>query len=72
MAGLREAAFQHLKIDWNLITTRSIARLLGVSPHSLRDLLDRLSQKKATTHSGSLLPSSVKGSATLVLASDGS
>ena len=71
MTSLREASRRHLKIDWDPIAVRSIARLLEVSPHSLRDLLDRLDQKKMTRSSGSLLPSSVKGTATLELTSDG-
>lgn len=70
MKSLRNSAFQYLKIQPPL-SMRSVAGELGVPPRSLLDLIDRLDQHVVVHESGSLLPASVKGSATLLLASDG-
>jgi hypothetical protein len=68
--SLRGAAHEHLRIEAPL-TVRSVATELAVPARSARDLLDRLDQHKVSHFSGSLLPSSVKGSATFELTSDG-
>jgi hypothetical protein len=70
MQSVRDSAARHLRIQAPL-TVRSVAAELGVSAGSTLDLVGRLQQHRTNTTSGSLLPSSVKGSATLEFTSDG-
>jgi len=68
--SLRAAANEHLRLTAPL-TVRSVAGELAVPVTSTRDLLGRLDQQVETRSSGSLLPASVKGSATFEFTSDG-
>ena len=70
MQSLRQSSGRYLRLSAPL-SIRSVAAELDVPARSLRDLLDRLQQHQVVIRSGSLLPSSVKGTATLVLCSDG-
>jgi hypothetical protein len=70
MESLRQSAHRYLRIAAPL-SVRSVAGELAVPARSVRDLLDRLRQHRVVFSSGSLLPSSVKGTATLILCSDG-
>jgi hypothetical protein len=70
MKTLRRSADQYLRIEAPL-SIRSVAGELRVSPRSTRDLIGRLDQQQVIRNSPSLLPSSVKGTASLLLASDG-
>jgi hypothetical protein len=70
MKTLRHSAHRYLRLAPPL-SLRSVAAELAVPPRSARALLDRLDQHKRTVSSGSLLPSSVKATATLTLCSDG-
>ncbi|MGN9811265.1 hypothetical protein ACTMSW_18125 [Micromonospora sp. BQ11] len=70
MTSLRTAAVQFLDIR-TPVTVRQVGAQVGNPMGSTRVTMERLDQTFAETFSGSLLPSSVKGSAWLRLASDG-
>jgi hypothetical protein len=70
MQTLRQSAGRYFGLQPPL-SIRSVAADLEVPARSLRDLIDRLQQHKVVFTSDSLLPSSVKGTATLTLCSDG-
>jgi hypothetical protein len=70
MTSVRTAAGQYLDIRAPM-TLRRIGEQVGQPAGSTRVVLDRLDQRFSETFSGSLLPSSVKGTAWLRMASDG-
>ncbi|MFG1839680.1 hypothetical protein ACLQ29_11030 [Micromonospora sp. DT228] len=70
MASVRTAAAQFLDIRAPL-TLRQVGAQVGHPSGSTRTAMDRLEQEWSNTFSGSLLPSSVKGTAWLRMASDG-
>ncbi|MCX5070210.1 hypothetical protein OOJ91_30625 [Micromonospora lupini] len=70
MTSVRTAAAQYLDIRAPL-TLRHVGAQVGQPGGSTRTAMDRLEQEWSHTFSGSLLPSSVKGTAWLRMASDG-
>ncbi|WP_435208962.1 hypothetical protein [Micromonospora sp. bgisy143] len=70
MTSVRTAAVRYLDIRAPL-TLRQVGAQVGHPAGSTRVVMDRLEQQWSETFSGSLLPSSVKGSAWLRMASDG-
>ncbi|WP_433119484.1 hypothetical protein [Micromonospora sp. CA-246542] len=70
MASVRTAAGRYLDIRAPL-TLRQVGAQVGHPAGSTRVAMDRLEQEWTETFSGSLLPSSVKGTAWLRMASDG-
>ncbi|MFG1839681.1 hypothetical protein [Micromonospora sp. NPDC049175] len=70
MTSLRQAAGKYLRFEAPM-TVRAVGADLGRPTGSTRQLLVQLDQTSSEWFSGSLLPSSVKGSAWLRLFSDG-
>ncbi|MFC5923352.1 hypothetical protein [Micromonospora vulcania] len=70
MTSVRTAAAQYLDIQAPL-TLRHVGAQVGQPAGSTRVTMERLDQTFSQTFSGSLLPSSVKGTAWLRMASDG-
>ncbi|MFY1620395.1 hypothetical protein [Micromonospora sp. WMMD736] len=70
MTSLRQAANKYLRFEAP-VTVREVGTEVGHPTGSTRRLLAQLEQTSVEWFSGSLLPSSVKGSASLRLFSDG-